>query len=604
MEIHDIQSVSAALRRPSEQECGRDGVAAVEMARAIAIRFRMEQEGGGKSVIVDASVPDDVDYARLRRDHFERERTRLGMFRLKNLEYVMRREEGELRRTVECMDRMTEYEERLQLQKELQDRQRRELRMRLEEREIRREWVGSALSGAGVVVVGWRAARRALSSTIVPPGPSAVVRREVTKAERAANRAARKERANAFISGGGGMTGPAATTGTGGMAAEGNAASSGKSADVIAATTVGGNSSSSSSGGRPTFDATRLGWYAAVIMPTAFVGWGIMDEDSPPARLSRLIGLTGVLEEYAKPARTKLLPDWNMIPNIPPDFPAPPCLVIDLESTLVCSTWDRKYGWRHAKRPGVDKFLALMAQYYEVVIWTPSPDGLAGPVVDSLDSKGYVMHRLFRDSTNYHDGVHRKDLSWLNRPLNKIIALDDDPEALKFQPENLIRMKPYDDPNADDDTLERITPLLVEISREGYDDIPGLLRQFHGMDADEIAEEHERRVNDLRERRERLKRRGLGSLASTSGRNMPPPELPSNLSGGGGGDGGGVQQLTSKDLVGNAPPSESSESGVAGWLQRRQKLHEEQNREKFELWNEFMMKKQAEKKRRAEEQSH
>lgn len=151
MEIHDIQSVSAALRRPSEQECGRDGVAAVEMARAIAIRFRMEQEGGGKSVIVDASVPDDVDYARLRRDHFERERTRLGMFRLKNLEYVMRREEGELRRTVECMDRMTEYEERLQLQKELQDRQRRELRMRLEEREIRRECRGIANDGGGGV---------------------------------------------------------------------------------------------------------------------------------------------------------------------------------------------------------------------------------------------------------------------------------------------------------------------------------------------------------------------------------------------------------------------------------------------------------------------
>ena len=470
-------------------------------------------------------------------------------------------------------------------------------------RSITRRFAGvsSTIGGGGVVVdvVGHAARRARLSSTaVVPP-----LRREVTKAERAANRAARKERANAFIGGGGGGTTEATA---GGMVAEGNAATSssssgGQSTDIIAATTVGG---SSSSAGRAPFDATRLGWYAAVIIPTAFVGWGIMDENSPPSKLSRMIGLTGVLEEYAKPARTKLLPDWNMIPNIPPDFPAPPCLVIDLESTLVCSTWDRKYGWRHAKRPGVDKFLALMAQYYEVVIWTPSPDGLAGPVVDSLDSKGYVMHRLFRDSTNYHNGVHCKDLSWLNRPLRKIIALDDDPEALKFQPENLIRMKPYDDPNSNDDTLERITPLLVEISREGYDDIPGLLRQFQGMDADEIAMEHERRVNDLRARRESVTRRGLGSFASSSsGRsNMPPPELPPNLEGGGGGDG---KQLTSKDLVGNAPPSsESSESGVVSWLQRRQKLHEEQNREKFELWNEVMMKKQAEKKRRAEEQHH
>lgn len=386
-------------------------------------------------------------------------------------------------------------------------------------------------------------------------------------------RAARKERANAFISMG---------------AAEGGAGES--------AATAAGNQAPSSSG--PMFDASRLGWYAAVLIPTAFIGWGIVDDDSPLAKLSRMVGLTEKIEEFAKPARTKLLPDWNQIPNIPPDFAAPPTLVIDLESTLVCSTWDRKFGWRHAKRPGVDKFLATMAQYYEVVIWTPSPDGLAGPVLDSLDSKGYVMHRLHRDATNYHNGVHCKDLSWLNRPLRKIIALDDDAAALEFQPENLIRVKPFDNPNdRDDNTLERITPLLVEISREGYDNVPELLHQFQGMDADEIADEHERRVNDLRERREQITQRGLGSFASSRG-SLPPPELPPNLTGSGDGQ---PQQLTAKDLVGSAPPLEASETGVMGWLQRRQKQNEEQNKEKFGLWQEVMTKKQADKKKKMED---
>lgn len=410
---------------------------------------------------------------------------------------------------------------------------------------------------------------------------ASLVRREVSQEERAALRASRKERANAFIGG----IGPATAVGGAEEVASGEIAAG-------SATTAGAQKLTAASSG-PTFDASRLGWYAAVIIPTAFIGWGIMDKNSPPGKLSQMIGLTSVLEEYAKPARTKLLPDWNQIPNIPPDFPAPPCLVIDLESTLVCSTWDRKYGWRHAKRPGVDNFLALMAQYYEVVIWTPSPDGLAGPVVESLDSKGYIMHRLFRDATNYSDGVHCKDLSWLNRPVRKIIALDDDPDALKFQPDNLIRMKPYDDPSVEDNTLERITPLLVEISREGYEDIPGLLKQFRGMDADEIATDFERRVNDLRERSRMTASRGLGSLASTS-KYMPAPELPPNLPG----SDGGIQQLTAKDLVGSVPPSEAS--GVMGWFQRRQKLADEQNKEKFELWNEVMMRKQAEKKRRME----
>lgn len=413
---------------------------------------------------------------------------------------------------------------------------------------------------------------------------SANVRQVVTKEERAARRAARKESANAFMSS---------------MGATEGAAVGGTSESAAAAGAVGKQAQKSSAASGPMFDATRLGWFAAVLIPTAFIGWGIADEDSPPAKLSKMIGLTDTISEYAKPSRTKLLPDWNQIPNIPPDFPPPPVLVLDLEDTLVCSTWDRKYGWRHAKRPGVDKFLATMGQYYEIVIWTPSPDGLAAPVIDALDPKGMAMHRLHRESTNYHNGVHCKDLSWLNRPLRKVVALDDHPEALQFQPENLIRVKPYDNPNdREDNTLERITPLLVEISREGYDDIPGLLKQFEGMDADEIADEHERRVNDLRARREQVSQRGLGSFAAGHKGNLPPPELPPNLQGGVDGQ---QQQLTAKDVVGSAPPSEASESGVIGWLQRRQQQQEEHTKEKMGLWQEVMMKKQAEKKKKMEE---
>lgn len=408
-------------------------------------------------------------------------------------------------------------------------------------------------------------------STTHTPAP---VRQAVTREERAARRAARKERANAIISS---------------IGASEGAAVEGQIKSAAAASKQQRASASS-----PMFDATRVGWYAAVLIPTAAIGWGIVDDESPPAKLSRFVGLTAKIDEFSKPTRTKLLPDWNQIPNIPPDFPAPPTLVVDLENTLVSSTWDRKYGWRHAKRPGVDKFLATMSQYYEVVLFSPSPDGLAGPVVDSLDSSGYAIHRLFRESTNYHNGVHCKDLSWLNRNLNKVIALDDDPTALQFQPENLIQVKPYENPDVEDNTLARITPLLVEISREGYDDIPGLLSQFKGMDADEIADEFERRVGDLRARRDQIVRTGLGSFASSKG-GLPPPELPPNLEGSGSGQ---AQNLTAKDIVGNAPPPVTSNSGVIGWLQQRQQRQEEENKEKFGLWNEVMAKKQAEKKKK------
>lgn len=113
------------------------------------------------------------------------------------------------------------------------------------------------------------------------------------------------------------------------------------------------------------------------------------------------------------------------MPNVPHDIPTPPTLVLDLESTLVSSTWDRKWGWRHAKRPGVDKFLLDMAQYYEIVLYSPSIDGIADPVVTSLDKQGCIMHRLYRDATYYKNGIHIKDLRRLNRNIKQMVVLDD-----------------------------------------------------------------------------------------------------------------------------------------------------------------------------------
>lgn len=74
-----------------------------------------------------------------------------------------------------------------------------------------------------------------------------------------------------------------------------------------------------------------------------------------------------------------------------------------------------------------------MAQFYEIVLYSPSIDGIAIPVVEALDKEGCITHKLFRDATYYHKGVHVKDLRRLNRNLNRIIVLDDDPlEVLKI----------------------------------------------------------------------------------------------------------------------------------------------------------------------------
>mmetsp|Transcript_33362 Transcript_33362/g.44233 ORF Transcript_33362/g.44233 Transcript_33362/m.44233 type:complete len:465 (-) Transcript_33362:351-1745(-) len=413
-----------------------------------------------------------------------------------------------------------------------------------------------------------------------------ILRKTVSPSERAALRAARKEKAARVL-----------------QSVGGNASKEGAAA---AAT-----SSASAASPMVKFDVTRLTWYIGLGLPTLLIGWGIYDDESPPAKFADMIGLKGLIgsitEEYARPMNNKLLPDWNQIPNVPPDMPCPHTLVLDLENTLVSATWDRKHGWRHAKRPGVDKFLQEMAQYYEIVLYSPSIEGVAQPVVVSLDKQGCILHQLYRESTYYMNGVHVKDLNSLNRNTNRIIVLDDSPEEVQLNPENLIRVKPYDDPNnRDDDTLSRITPFLIECATENYD-VPTVLRQFKGMDADGIADEHERRIASYKAEREAMSMRGLGSLSSRKGfgalsirkrGDLPAPELPPEAPK----PAGATQPITSKDLVKDGPQIEQ-QHGVVGWLSKRQKENAEEQMRKMEKWNEVMMKRQQEKKEKEMQQT-
>ena len=138
------------------------------------------------------------------------------------------------------------------------------------------------------------AARRNLSA--VP------VRKEVSKAERGQLRAARRERAAAFLqsqAGGGTATAAAAAGGEAG-----------------AASAAAAKGASSSSGGGLML-GPRVVYGVGLGLPTILLFWGIYDEDSPPAKFSRAIGLTSkissVTDEFARPAREKLIPDWSQV---------------------------------------------------------------------------------------------------------------------------------------------------------------------------------------------------------------------------------------------------------------------------------------------------
>lgn len=121
------------------------------------------------------------------------------------------------------------------------------------------------------------------------------VRRAVSEEERASLRAARKERATQTLQQ---ITGDGAA-----------AAASAKSAG------------SASGGGVDSALSRALGsrwiWYAGVGLPAGILVWLFSDENSPPAKACRWIGLTkfisGYTDQIAKPSHAKLLPDWSQV---------------------------------------------------------------------------------------------------------------------------------------------------------------------------------------------------------------------------------------------------------------------------------------------------
>jgi import inner membrane translocase subunit TIM50 len=122
-------------------------------------------------------------------------------------------------------------------------------------------------------------------------------------------------------------------------------------------------------------------------------GWGLRAWwNRAMARLSE------TLNYYQEPAFEKLLPDPD------PSFERPYTLCISLEDMLVHSEWTRDHGWRVAKRPGVDYFLRYLSQYYELVLFTTVPFGIAEPLVRKMDPFRFIMWPLYREATKFQDG--------------------------------------------------------------------------------------------------------------------------------------------------------------------------------------------------------
>ncbi|SAM01638.1 hypothetical protein [Absidia glauca] len=232
-------------------------------------------------------------------------------------------------------------------------------------------------------------------------------------------------------------------------------------------------------------------------------------------------------KEMHQPMWDQLLPD-----PLPEPYRRPYTLVINLDETLVYSTWSREHGWRHAKRPGVDYFLSYLSQFYEIVIFTSQPAMNAMPILDKLDPYQYAMYRLYRDGTRYVDGQYIKDISHLNRDLSKVIIMDSNPHAFSLQPENGVALKPWKGEANDQGLLEYI-PFLEAVALTNPTDIRPVLQSFGDSHIPEEWAKREADMNEqhrqqwLAEQQGKPSNRNLGSLLRGGGAagapEGPPP---------------------------------------------------------------------------------
>lgn len=224
----------------------------------------------------------------------------------------------------------------------------------------------------------------------------------------------------------------------------------------------------------------------------------------------------GKFKDFMEPINDKLLPDWPTDPcyaNVAmPGQPAPPLLILDLERTLIGSSHDAKYGWRHVKRPGLDTFLDQLTPYFEIVIFSENDQGSVMDIFMAIDKEN-KCHKFGSAHAEVRDGKMIKRLDLMNRDLSRIVLIDDDPIAFQHFKRNTLQIKPFVDVNdKDDHALLDLIPLLQALIHEGVTDFRDTLDGLGTHEAKEAAEEYQMRLTKVDIEQNRKRNAGIGGV--------------------------------------------------------------------------------------------
>ncbi|XP_073017300.1 uncharacterized protein [Primulina eburnea] len=154
-----------------------------------------------------------------------------------------------------------------------------------------------------------------------------------------------------------------------------------------------------------------------------------------PKKTPRKKGYQILQKNPANPPEAVRRALFNEKTSLPPSlYPEKKTIFLDL---------DEKVEFYVLKRPFVDEFLNFLSQKFEVVVFTAGIEKYASLVLDRLDWRSCISHRLYRDSCKEFDGKLVKDLSEIGRDVSRLVIVDDNPNSYIFQPDNAIPIKPF-----------------------------------------------------------------------------------------------------------------------------------------------------------------
>jgi import inner membrane translocase subunit TIM50 len=119
----------------------------------------------------------------------------------------------------------------------------------------------------------------------------------------------------------------------------------------------------------------------------------------------------------------------------------------------------------------------FVRQYYEIVVFTDQLATYGDPILERLDPNRYISYRLYRDATQYTNGVHVRDLRALNRDPSRVVFVSATPGAYMLQPENALAVKPWA-LEKEDTTLLDLMPFLESMVRRAVPDTRAVLSSY------------------------------------------------------------------------------------------------------------------------------